>query len=150
MSADPRPRLVGIATAGPPRSVQRKSNALSASLHVTLTWPVSIESAPYFAAFVANSCRASAKAWAWRPLTLTGGPDALQRLATLCAASASLTMSANNAGCVSASISSACAEASAPSLAVKSASDAVSALRNVLRAIAATTVSRLPMRCFSS
>src|SRR5262245_46974964 len=61
----PKPLRVGGLTGGPPASVQRSTSCPSSTFdHSTRTCPVVTDRAPYLAALVANSCRATAIAWA--------------------------------------------------------------------------------------
>src|SRR5215831_4303645 len=60
MTVEPKPRRLGATTVGPPHSVQLMVKTPLASPRCACqrisTWPESLESAPYFAAFVASSC----------------------------------------------------------------------------------------------
>ena len=47
--------LSGVATGGPPRSVQTMTTSLSSSAQVTSSNPDTVEKAPYFAELVASS-----------------------------------------------------------------------------------------------
>jgi hypothetical protein len=60
----PNPRCVGFFTAGPPVSLQWRASCPSASCnHFRLIRPLGTDSAPYLAALVANSCKATGHRW---------------------------------------------------------------------------------------
>ena len=77
----PNPLRVGGLTGGPPASVQRSTRSpCSARDQPTRTWPSATDRAPYFAALVANSCTATAMAWATSGFNMMVGPSIWVRL----------------------------------------------------------------------
>ena len=66
---------------GPPVSVHTRETRSSASEHAIWIWPVGIDSAPYFAALVINSCNSNAKPVANTAEIETSGPVIMTRCA---------------------------------------------------------------------
>ncbi len=73
----PKPVDDGFSMRGPPFSSQSSVRRPSSVAHRTASSPPFAESAPYFAAFVASSCRVSATDCAVSGETSTGGPSAV-------------------------------------------------------------------------
>ena len=75
----PKPSRAGSAVGGPPVSIQSSIRASSPVVQLTVSVPVSVDSAPYLAALVASSCSASATACAVAGSSTTAGPSVITR-----------------------------------------------------------------------
>src|SRR5208337_1456033 len=79
ITVEPKPRLAGAVTGGPPCSRQlitkvSSSPSSHSRLHPTSRRPSLLESAPYLPALVASSCRAMPMVWAAEAEIKSGGP----------------------------------------------------------------------------